>query len=201
MDDSSALMVLRDFAKRTNRNIEFDESRYPLSSYRKIERFRTFAYIPNNEQESCYFVWLSDPYRVIGEYSVFCGVFIPIASKYKERFYIRKKNILDNLNLLSLIKNIGRKKPGFLSSVVISGNDNNTANELFSGTMAGHKILEALELSPAMRLSVNIPDVDFVPGLKDKSYIAIMNPQEWFLDKGVIEKMFRLGEEIGKHLK
>jgi len=201
MDDSSAVMVLRDFAKRTNRNIEFDESKYPLSSYRKIERTRSFAYIPNNEQESCFFVWLSDPYRVIGEYSVFSGVFIPIASKYKERFYIRKKNILDNLNLFSVIKNIGRKKPGFLSRVVISGNDNNCANELFSGTMAGHKILEAFELSPAMRLSVNIPNVDFVPGLKDKSYIAIMNPQEWFLDKSVIEKMFRLGEEIGKHLK
>lgn len=201
MDDSSAVMVLRDFAKRTNRIIEFDESRYPLSSYRKIERTRTFAYIPNDEQENCFFVWLSDPYRVIGEYSVFSGVFIPIASKYKERFYIRKKNILDNLNLLSAIKNIGRKKPGFLSNVVISGNDNNCTSELFSGTMAGHKILEAFELSPAMRLSVNIPDVDFVPGLKDKSYIAIMNPQEWFLDKSVIEKMFRLGEEIGKHLK
>ncbi len=201
MDDSSAVMALRDFAIKTNRNIEFDESRYPLSSYRKIQRSRIFAYIPNNEQENCYFVWLSDPYRVVGEYSVFSGVFIPIASKYKERFYIRKKNILDNLNLFYLMKNIGRKNPGFLSSVVISGNDKNIANELFSGTMAGHKILEALELSPAMRLSVNIPDVDFVPGLKDKSYIAIMNPQDWFMDKSVIEKLFRLGEEIGKHLK
>ncbi|MDP3436225.1 MAG: hypothetical protein Q8S04_03195, partial [Bacteroidales bacterium] len=172
MEDRAAIEFLRDFAKRTNRKFESDESRYPLSSYRKIERYKSFAIIPDSDQESCYFVWLSDPYYAIGEYSVFCGVFIPISSKHTERFYVRKKNILDNLNLISAIKSIGKKEPGFLSKVVISEDDKGSAFEMFSGTMAGHKVLEALEISPAMRVSVNEPRADFVPALNGKSFVA-----------------------------
>jgi len=201
MDDRAAIKVLRDFAKHTNRKIESNESRYPLSSYRKIERYKSFAIIPDSDQESCFFVWLSDPYYAIGEYSVFCGVFIPISSKYSDKFYVRKKNILDNLNLISAIKNIGKKEPGFLSKVVISGDDKGSAFKLFSGTMAGHKVLEALEISPAMRIAVNEPRVDFVPGLNGKNFVAILNPQNWFLGKETIEKMFRLGKELGRCIK
>jgi hypothetical protein len=201
MDDRAAIEFLRDFAKRTNREFESDESRYPLSSYRKIERYKSYAIISDSDRDSCYFVWLSDPYYAIGEYSVFCGIFIPISSKYSHKFYIRKKNILDNLNLISAIKNIGKKEPGFLSKVVISGDDGGSAFELFSGTMAGHTVLEALDISPAMRVSVNEPRVDFVPGLNGKNFVAILNPQNWVLDKETIEKMFRLGKELREFIK
>jgi hypothetical protein len=198
MEDRSANDIIKDFAKKTNRNIEFSHTMYPLSSYRKIERYKTIAYIPNNQDERCFFVWLNDPYRVIGEYSSFSGVFIPISSGYKGSFTIRKRNILDNFNILSLIKKIGADDSGFLSKVVISGKDPERANELFTGTMAGHKALESLELSPAMRINLNLPEIDFVPALKGKNYLAIIDPQDWVLNRETIEKMLKIGEEIGR---
>jgi hypothetical protein len=194
MEERSANDIIKDFAKNTNRNIEFSHTMYPLSSYRKIERYKTIAYIPNNQDESCFFVWVNDPYRVIGEYSSFSGVFIPISSGYKGSFSIRAKNILDNFNVVSLIKNIWADKSGFSSKVVISGNDPDRADELFNGTMAGHKVFEALKLSPAMRITLNLPVIDFIPALKGKNYIGIVNPQEWFLEREIVEKMLKIGE-------
>jgi len=67
--------------------------------------------------------------------------------------------------------------------------------------MAGHTVLEALDISPAMRVSVNEPRVDFVPGLNGKNFVAILNPQNWVLDKETIEKMFRLGKELREFIK
>lgn len=201
MDDNSAIDFLREFARKTNRSVYSDESRYPISSYRKIERYKSYAVIRDSEENNSFFVWLSDPYYALGEYSVFSGVFIPVASKYDGSFYVRKRNVLDIFNLSHLLKTFGKKRPGFLSKVVISGKGGEQATELFSGTMAGNKVLEALEISPAMRIGLNLPVVNFVPELKDKSYIAIINPQEWILEKGAIESLFKLGNELGKFVR
>ncbi len=88
-----------------------------------------------------------------------------------------------------------------MSKVVISGKGSEQATELFSGTMAGNKVLEALDISPAMRVGLNLPAVNFVPELKDQNYIAIINPQDWILDKGSIESLFKLGNELGKFVR
>jgi len=207
MDDSSAIDFLRDYAKRTNRSVYSDESRYPLSSYRKIERYKSYAVIRDsdenntNEENNNLFVWLSDPYYALGEYSVFSGIFLPVQSRYDGSFFIRKRNALDIFNLSNLIKTFGKNRPGFLSKVIISGKGGEQATELFSGTMAGNKILEALEISPSMRVGLNLPAVNFVPELKDKNYIAIINPQDWILDKEAIESLFKLGNELGKFIR
>ncbi|MHC1779802.1 MAG: hypothetical protein AB9922_06145 [Bacteroidales bacterium] len=201
MDDSSAIDFLREFAKKTNRSVYSDESRYPISSYRKIERYKSYAVIRDSEENNTVFVWLSDPYYAFGEYSVFSGVFIPVASKYDGSFYVRKRNVLDIFNLSNLLKTFGKNRPGFLSKVVISGKGSEQATELFSGTMAGNKILEALDISPAMRVGLNLPALNFVPELKDQNYIAIINPQDWILDKDSIESLFKLGNELGKFVR
>jgi hypothetical protein len=61
-----------------------------------------------------------------------------------------------------------------------------------------HYLLEALEFDSLVNISMNEFNLDFVPELKNKSYLSIINPQTWILEKDFIETTFRQIEKIRK---
>jgi hypothetical protein len=85
MIEKTEIEILREFAKSTNRSIVDNEIPYPLSGIRTFRKFRRMVYVPNNTENTSYFIWFSDPYAKIGLPTIFCGAFIPLSPKIKSR--------------------------------------------------------------------------------------------------------------------
>ena len=123
---------------------------------------------------------------------------MPISLAETKTFNIRGKNILDKLNPFSDSKNYRTGFRDFDSKVVISGNDLPLITSFFHDKKIQNLVLQALNIKQAMKIGVNVANVEFVPGLKNKSHLCIYNSQEWFLENSQIEKLFESIEEFRK---
>jgi len=188
--------ILKEFAKSTNRSIVDKEIPYPLTGIRTFRKFKRMIYIPNNPDNTSYFIWFSDPYAKIGLPTVFSGAFIPLSSKIKSRINIRNKNILDKVNIFSKTKSNIIGNYHFDSKVVISGNVDSSVKRLLSQSRIQDQILKALEIEQFINISLNEYKIDFIPELKGIPYLSIINPQSWCLERNDIEKIFRQIEKI-----
>ena len=196
MEDRSDIEILKDFAKSTNRSVVDREIPYPLTGIRTFQKYKRMIYVPNNSENTSFFIWFSDPYTKIGSPTIFSGAFIPLSSRIKSRINIRNKNILDKLNRFSKTKfnKIGNEH--FDSKVVISGIVDSAVKRLLSRSKIQDQLLKALEIETFMNISLNEYKIDFVPELKGTSYLSIINPQSWDFERNVIENIFRRIEKI-----
>ncbi len=192
----SNIEILKEYAYRTKRNIIYNEEQYSLSIYRKIPRFKQSVIIPNNSDNSSYFVLFADPYYKIGDYTAFCGVYIPIKTPLNTLLNLREKNILDRLNPFLSKKSLFTGDYNFDSKVVSSGNDYSIFNQLFNDRSLQNLILDTFRIKSLHYFSINETNVDFVPELKGKSHFCIYNPQEWILDESIFEKWFEVIEKV-----
>ncbi len=196
MEEKSNIELLRDFAKASHRTIEDKETQYPVAGSGRIPQFRRTVFMPNNSKKTSFFIWFSDPYVKIGLPTIYCGAFIPMSSRIKASFHIRAKNVVDKLNVFSKSKvnRVGNER--FDAKVVIGGHFDEAAKRLLSPHRIQSQILAALELAPYMKISINENNVDFVPELKNHSYLSIINPQSWEFDADTIENWFTTIENI-----
>ena len=197
MEDKSNIEILEEFARSTNRDIVHKEKPYPLTGVRTFRKYQKQIYIPyNNLERNIFFIWFSDPYATIGNYTVFSGAFLPISSRVKSRLSIRSKNILDKVSIFSKSRTNKIGNDNFDSKVVITGEVDSAAKRLLSQAKIQSQLLKALEMPGFMTISINEHNMDFVPELKGSSYLSIINPRSWDLDKSVIEEIFRQMEKI-----
>ena len=194
--DKTETEILKDFAKSTNRLIVNKEIPYPLTGIRTFQQYRRMVYMPNNPENTSYFIWFSDPYAKIGLPTIFSGAFIPLSSNIKSRINIRNKNILDKLNIFSKTKANTIGSDRFDSKVVISGDIDSSVKRLLSQSRVQSQLLKALDTEEFRTISLNEYKIDFIPEFKDTPYLAIINPQSWELDKKNIEKIFSQIEKI-----
>ena len=196
MMEKPNIEILREFAKSTNRSIVYKEIPYPLTGIRTFQKYKRMIYVPNNPENTSYFIWFSDPYAKIGLPTIFSGAFIPLSSRIKARINIRNKNILDKLNILSKAKSNKIGNDRFDSKVVISGNVDSSVKRLLSQSRIQDQLLKALEIEQFMNISLNEYKIDFIPEFKGSSYLSIINPQSWDIERNDIEKIFRQIEKI-----
>jgi len=194
--EKSEVEILREFAKSTNRLIVDKEIPYPLTGIRTFQKYKSMIYVPNNSENTSYFIWFSDPYAKIGLPTIFCGAFIPLSSRVKTRINIRNRNILDKLSIFSKTKFNKIGNDHFDSKVVITGDIDSSVRRFLSPTRIQDQLLTALEMEPVMNISLNEHQIDFIPEFKGVPYLAIVNPQKWILEKNDIEEMFRQIEKI-----
>jgi len=196
MEEKSNIEILREFAKSTNRSIVDKEIPYPLTGIRTFRKYKSIIYIPNNPENTSYFIWFSDPYAKIGMPTIYSGAFIPLPSKIKSKFNIRKKNILDKLNIFTKTTSNKIGNDHFDSKVVISGNIDSSVKRLLSQSSIQDELLKALEIDQFMNISLNEYNIDFIPEFNGIPYLSIINPQSWDLEKNDIEEKFRQIEKI-----
>ncbi len=201
MQEKSNIELLQAVAKRTNRNIEFKESRFPMSGVRRIPKFKRTIYMHNNILDKNLFVWYGNPYEEFGTHTIFCGAVAPIDFPKSEKIKIRKRFIVDKLHLIKEPQVFKSGSPSFDSKVVISGNNGSFSQKLFANVHLQHLIIEALKVDEFITISINGYNLDFVPELVGQSYISIMNPQSWYTDQPEIDELFRLINSISKILK
>lgn len=196
MEEKSNIEVLKELARATNRTIVDKEVQYPVSGIGKIPKYRRIVFMPNNATKTSFFIWFSDPYAKIGFPTNFCGAFIPISERIKSKLNIRAKYILDNINFLSKTKANKIGNDYFDSKVIISGNVDTAAKRLLANSKVQHQILSAFEIASFINVSINEYNIDFVPELKNKSYLSIINPQGWDFERDFIEEIFRSIEKL-----
>jgi hypothetical protein len=196
VDEKSNIEILREFAKSTNRTIVDEESMYPLTGFQTFRKYRRKVIIPYNSDRTSFFIWFSDPYAKIGLPTIFCGVFIPVSSKINDSINIRKKNILDSLNIFSKNNVDITGNNNFESKVKISGTVNASAKRFLAHSKFQNQVLKFFEISDKLIISFNEHNVDFVPELKSRSYISVINPDTWCLKDEEIEIMFNQMEKV-----
>ncbi len=196
MMEKTNIEELKEFSKSTNRVMAAKEVPYPLSGIRTFRKYRSWVYIPNNSENTSFFIWYNDPYAIIGLPKIYCGAFIPLSSSLNSKINIRIRNILDKLNFFSNGASIKIGNKRIDKKLIISGNMNSSERKLFTQPMIQDKLLEVLNDEPFMNISLNENNVDFVPELRNTPYLSIINPQKWIFDKKVIERIFMQIEEI-----
>ena len=196
MEDKSSKDIIEEYARITKRVAVYNETPYKLSGVYKFVKYRKFVYMPYDSSRNNCFVWVSDPLARIGYPTVFSGAFIPLSSRIKSKLNIRSRNVLDKFSFLAKSKTYSTGSKKFDSQVVIKGDIDSAEKRLLSQPKVQDQMLKALGIASNMTISINEYNVDFVPELKEKSYISIINPQEWELERDRIEEIFRRMEKI-----
>lgn len=196
MEEKTDSELLREFARSTNRSIVEKETPYPKSGVGIPQKFRRIVVIPNNEEKTSFFIWFSDPYARIGISTVFCGAFIQIPSKVKAKINIRKKTILDKIDVFSRSKANKIGNDFFDLKVVMKGIPGPAEKRFLSHSRMQDQVLNALEIEGILNISLNEFKIDFIPELENASYLSMVNPQSWIIERNFIEQTFRQIEKI-----
>ncbi len=194
-EEKSAIEILEEFAKKTNREIEVSKKDYPPIGIPPRYLHRNYVIISSRSNPSVYFVSFNDD-KAFGDDAMYSGLFFPISASASSVVNIRKRNTLDKLNPFLNQRDYSGLSENFSSQVIITANDTSTANKYFDKTKIQDLIIEALNLDPRIRVGINNIDVDIIPSLKNKSLLGIYISPQWLLDDSIIEKLFHLAEKL-----
>jgi hypothetical protein len=187
----SSIEKLKEFARKTGRQIEFKENSYPPVPPNNITYHRRTLYIPNG---SSYFVCYADS-KEMGPQGLFSGVFIPIEMHASFRVVFRKKDILNKINIFQKKKYLKSGIPGLDSKVSIESQDQASVKRILQDRKMQNKIINGLNSADAMIAGVNHMNIDFVPEFKGRSHFGIYTQMTWIEDTKTIENLFRIIEE------
>ena len=195
MEEKSNIEEIQDYANSTHRSVVIKEIPYNRAPIMKdmIQKYRREVYMPDSESNDIVFVWYSDYYSKIGERQVYCGAFIPISDKITSKVSIQQKNILHRINLF------GKNKTGnstFDSKFVVTGEIKDSDKKFLFQSKLHFQMNAALNVSDVLCISINEYNLDFIPGLKGKSYISVINNQVWNMDRDFIEETIKQAEAI-----
>ena len=195
-EEKSAIEELSELARRSGREIKFSEQPHKTSTaIHPVTYHRRRVYMPNKEKATAYFCWYADSTE-FGEYRLFCGAFIPWDIPRASRLRIRKKDVLDRWNPFRKYNPIKTGSQKFDGSVVFSGQDDlNVRSLLFDGKFQ-QMVLKTLEMNPALKVGVNMVNLDFAPPLQDQSHLGVFFTQHWEFKLERIEQLFDLMERF-----
>jgi hypothetical protein len=196
MEEKTNFEILNKYARSINKELSFKEMPHPKTGVGTIQKYKREAYISLNHSNTSFLVWFSDAYGNWGHSKVFCGVFSILPFETKSSLTIRPKNIIDKLNILSGSKFLKTGNNGFDSKVIIEGEMDSETKRLLSRTKMHKQIFKAFDLDSIYLFSVNHFSLDFVPELKSKSCIGIVNPQSWYVEKKQLDSLVRQMEVI-----
>ncbi len=79
--EKSNIEIIKEIARSTNRSVVAKEIPYPLTGIRTFQQYKRMVYMPNNHENTSYFIWYSDYYGKGGYPTIYCGAFIPLSSR------------------------------------------------------------------------------------------------------------------------
>lgn len=184
----NTLENIKDFARKTGREIVFKEQAYPPIPPNNIIYHRRTLYIQNGNS---YFVCYADS-KEMGPRGLFSGVFIPTSLPKSCQMVFQKKDILDRINFFQKKKYLKSGIPGFDSKVSIKSYDRSLVLRFLQEKNMQNKIIKGLNAKEAMQVGVNYLNIDFVPHFKGKSHFGIYTQMTWIEDTKTIENLFQI---------
>jgi len=202
--EKSSSEILKEFAKRSGRDVEYTKRPYRKSAeHWVIRRWHQRAlYIPNNPKGTTFFVSYADSgsLNLNSEQVLFSGVFIPVNLPIHAKIKMRKKDILDKLNIFSKKKFLKSGFSNINAQIAMQGNDLLTAQKLLKSRKVQDALLSAFNKDIGLTAGLNTVNADFVPHLKDHSVFGIYSLNGWILENELIEFLFRKMETIRERL-
>nr|WP_320117221.1 hypothetical protein [uncultured Marinifilum sp.] len=195
--EKTTIQKLSEFANKTDRVVDFTEQAYPSNALHPVTYHRRLLYIPENRLANTYFACFGDSRR-FDRQSIFSGVFFPIPISKSTRVCVRKKDILDKMNLFSKNKGYKTGTNKFDSQVVFDAFDAIGTNRIFKNPKIHDLILKVFNFDLSLRVGINMVNLDFVPGLKGQSHFGIYSTQDWFVDDSKIEILYDLADQFKK---
>ena len=193
-EDKTAIEELKEFAKKTNREIDFDDKTYVASGINPRNLVKQHVIISSSTNDEPYFVNYCDM-AAIGDNAMYSGFFFPVEFPVSTLVKVRQKNVLDKMNLFSKKPKFKTQSRKFDSKVIIEENDERSSGKLFYSQGLQTLLLDILKLDPRLKLGVNHIKVDLVPELKGKSTLGIYITEQWLLDEAIVKKLYTL---VGK---
>jgi hypothetical protein len=194
-DEKSSIQLLKDFAKKSGRSIEFIEQAYDSCAMQPIVYHERSLHIPNHTNGKTFFVCYNNPKSLNGKDN-YSGVFFSLPVPKSTKVLIRKRFFFDKLNFFSGNKAYKTGTDSFDSQVVFKKSEFVGGDKIFTHNKVQALIKETFQFDIALRIAINSVNVDFVPELKGHSHLGIFVTQDWFVEPGKIEALFKLGEEI-----
>ncbi len=198
-EEKSGIQELKEFAKKTKRDIDFDENTYTASGINPRNLVRQHAIISNSDENEAYFVSYCDMVT-IGDSAFYSGLFFSIDMPVSTRIKIRQKNILDKMSLFSKRSEFKTQYKKFNSKVIIEESDKGSFDKLFHSHGIQLLILDIFKLDPRLKLCVNHIDVGVVSELKNKSTLGIYITEQWLLDEAILKKLYFLVGKLKKKI-
>lgn len=182
----STIDKLKEFARKSGREIEFKEKSYPPAPPNNVTYHRRMLYIQDGNR---FFVCFADS-TGMGADALFSGVFIPYQLPRDFQMLARKKDIMDKLNPFGKKKTCKTGIPSIDSKIRIESGYPAEVKRMLQDRGMQNKIIDGLSLTDAMQAGVNHMNVDFVPELKGKSHFGIYTQMTWIEDTKIIENLF-----------
>jgi len=193
-EDKTAIEELKEFAKKTGREIDFKDETYIASGINPRNLVKQHVVISNSIENEAYFVNYCDM-AAMGDSAMYSGFFFSIEFPSSTFIKVRQKNVLDKMNLFSRKTKFKTQSKKFDAKVIIEENDERSSGKLFYSQGLQTLILDIFKLDPRLKLCVNHINVDLVPELKGKSTLGIYISEQWLLDEAIIKKLYAL---VGK---
>ena len=202
--ENSSSKILKEFADKTQRSFHYVKSPYEETYEHWVKRVwhQRKIYIPNSSKGSSFFVSYADAKSVNlnSENALYSGVFIPVNLPSIAKISIRKKDILDKINVFSKNQFLKSGFGHFDKRATIRGNDTLSAQKLLKSRKIQDAILESFLKEESLVAGVNKADTDFVTPLKNQSVLGIYSISGWIFDPELIEFLFERLEKIKKLL-
>lgn len=200
--EKSSSEILKAFADKSRRTIKYIKSPHEEVYEHWVKRVwhQRKIYIPNNNSSSSFYVSYADSKSVNlnSENVLYSGVFISVNLPLTAKISIRKKDILDKINIFNRNKFLKSGFGHFDAKTAIRGNDTLSAQKLLKSRKVQDAILAAFHKEESLVAGVNIADTDFVPSLKKQSVLGIYSVSGWIFDAELIEFLFERMEKIRK---
>ena len=193
--EKSEIEILKEFAHRSNRKIEYSEKTYKVGTIKPRYFVKSHVVITDNEDSSLAFVSYGDT-QAFGDNTIYSGLFFPISSPNSSKILIRKKNILDKLNPFLKHSNHSDGFSDFNSSVVITDNDYAETTKIFGNKEVQYLTKKAFNLDERIRVGINNFEIEVLPDFKGQSHFGVYMTEQWFLDDAVIEQLFTIADKF-----
>lgn len=190
--------ILKEFARRTNREIKWEEVELPKNSYtqRSIPKYRREISIRDSRNPNLFFILYGDFYKSRGDYSYHSGVYMPINNFFDERIIIRKKDFLDNLNPSLKKRTIKTGIKQFDNKYIIEGSGHSFADTYLKSLSIHEEIKSGLNIKEFCVFGLNDTDLTFEENFNEKSAFGIYNYTKWIMDEEIIEHWFKVMNRI-----
>ncbi|HKL38944.1 MAG TPA: hypothetical protein VJ876_08615 [Bacteroidales bacterium] len=195
-EEKSAIEELTELAKRSGRELKSSEQAHKTSTpIHPVTYHRRKVYMANKENATSFFCWYADSTE-FGDYRLFSGAFIPLDLPRSCQLKIRKKDVLDRWNPFRKTKSLKTGSGKFDGSVVVTAHDDLYLRSLLFDGKIQQRVLEVLDMEPALKVGVNLVNLDFVPSLQDRSHLGLFFTQHWEFKLERVERLFQLIERF-----
>jgi hypothetical protein len=200
---SSNIDILKAFAEKSHRKMHFAEEELPNSKivHKSIPQYKREVSIQDNNNPNIFFILYADIFKSRGDYCYHSGVHIAIDGYEKEKFTIRKMDILDKLNSKLKNQRIRTGSGQFDRNFAIKGKSENFVNMQLSNYSLHDSINKGLSVKEYCLFGLNEMDLSYETAFDGKSGFGIYNNKKWVLDETIIETWFEVMRKIGSGIK